>query len=98
MSSRGELYITEDCRDAFAPKLDKAFGKDEWYLDPSNYMNFWCESEIPTSIEVNVLNSETEEIIGRVEIIGKQSIETEYGESYIVISPKKIKIIKNVKG
>lgn len=97
MSSFGELYITEDCTDAFESELNKAFGKEKWRLDPGSYANIWRENQMPTSIEVNVLNDMTDEIIGRVEIESKQRITTQHGESYVEISPKKIKIINKVK-
>ena len=47
MSAEGELYVDEECRDAFKDKLDKWFGKDNWNLVGSDYGGIYSLSEMP---------------------------------------------------
>ena len=97
MSSFGELYILEDCTDTFEEKLNKAFGEENWRLDCSKYRDVWNENEFPLSVELDVLDDDTDEKIGEVEITSKHKIEYEYEAHIIRIIPQKIKILQKVK-
>lgn len=94
MSSRGTLYIDEECRDTFQAKLDNWFGKDMWQLDGSPFSDYWDLANFPEVVEVNVKDMETDEIIGKVEITSEFDIWDNYGERYIETSPKSIKLLE----
>ena len=96
MSAPGELYITEICSDVFKEQLDKWFGKDRWYLNPSRYADYWDESEFPDIMEINVQNYDTGEIMGVVRIENCFEIEKDmFGKRYIVAIPRKIILVRS---
>ena len=98
MSSDGELYINEDCRDAFQKELDKAFGRGKWALDAGQYSNYWDMSKFPEKAKVDVIDAETrEKNIGQVEITSKPYINGTYYGRLIEMEPKKIKILSKIK-
>jgi len=98
MTAEGVLYIDETCRDKFQKELDKAFGKDKWRLDGSQYSHIWDVTKMPKEVNADVLDEKTDEIIGRC------VIENKYEQKYDDISdcmylnpyPFKIKLLEKV--
>jgi hypothetical protein len=91
MSSGGELYVNETCRDEFADELDKLFGKDEWNLDASGFSDFWDMEQLPETITAPITNNDRK-VIGEALITSEFSIvDGGYGR-YIEANPTKIKI------
>lgn len=95
MSSRGELFITEDIRDKFKVKLDKMFGKDCWELDGGDYYNLWDERNFPDVVEVNIENVEGDKI-GEIRVQVKFSVEGDelYGRAVEVRAGKLLLLTK----
>jgi len=98
MSADGELYISEVCRDVFEEELSEVFGKGKWRFEVSGFSDFWNMSDFPSMVEVNVLDTETDEHIGIAKIHSKPYIrEDNFGGRYIEVEPEKIEIevVKN---
>lgn len=95
MSSRGELFITEDVQDKFRNRLDKLFGRDCWELDTTDWMNMWDEREFPDIAEIDVIDGE-ETKIGKLKVSVKFSVEGDamYGRTVEVKSGKLISLEK----
>lgn len=93
MSSRGELYINEDCADTFRKELDEWFGEDNWRLDVNDYAGYYDISQLPITINVKVLDDDTDEEIGEVEIENNFYVENEGYGAYVEVEPKSIKLI-----
>ena len=74
MSSRGELFITEDIRDKFKTKLDRMFGKNCWELDSGDYYDLWDERSFPDVVEVSIENAEGDKI-GEIKVEVKFSVD-----------------------
>ena len=97
MTAEGELYVDEECRDAFKDKLDKWFGKDNWNLVGSEYSGYGSLSEMPDKMIVDVEDVDEGKPLGKVEIKNKFEIEEDMGGRYITCVPKSIKLIGKVK-
>jgi hypothetical protein len=94
MSADGELYVNERCRDTFATELDEWFGKDNWMLDVSNYMDIWDLRTLGDTMRVIVKDDETgDKILGEVEITNRFFIEDGMEGKYIEVEPESIKLI-----
>jgi len=93
MSADGELYVNETCRDEFGEELDNWFGKGEWELNVSPFMDCWDMAQFPAVIEVEVIDEDNNKI-GKVEITNEFVIEGGY-ERYIECYPKSIKLLEN---
>jgi len=99
MSSRGELFVTEDVREKFKNKLDKVFGKGRWELAVGDYCNLWDEREFPSVVEIDVMEGDwelDEAKIGEIKVEVKFSIEGDklYGRAIEVEARKLISITK----
>lgn len=97
MTASGELYVDEECRDAFEKELNKWFGKTEWHLDGTPYGGTWVLSEMPNKMNIDVItydNDDKRVVLGVVEIINEFSVEEEMGGRYIECTPKSIKLIR----
>lgn len=93
MSSDGELYMQE-CEDFFRDELDKTFGKDAWRMETASYWNFWDMRQWPDRAEVNILDSKTDEVIGKATIVSKWKV-VDYGFSKgVEPEPHRIEIVK----
>lgn len=97
MTAGGELYVDEDCRDKFQEQLDKEFGKDIWKLDGSDYSYIWNTASMPPELTVDVLNEETDEIIGNIIIENKYEKEYDGMQDIMYLQPYPDKITKIVK-
>jgi hypothetical protein len=96
MTASGELYVDEECRDAFEKELNKWFGQNEWHLDGSPYSGTWVLADMPTKMDIDVItydNDDKRVVLGVVEIINKFSIQEEMSGKYIDCTPKSIKLI-----
>lgn len=98
MSSDGELYVGEQCRDMFADKLDKVFGKGKWSFDVGPFMSMWNMAEFPTTVEVNILEDDNDFVIGQAVITSVPSIEESMESRYTELTPQGIVIYKRVDG
>lgn len=99
MSSRGELFVTEDVREKFRNKLNKVFGKEKWELNVGDYYNLWDEREFPSVVKIDVMGGNwesNERKIGEIEVEVKFSIEGDelYGRAIEVEAGKLISITK----
>lgn len=96
MSADGELYVNEDCRDAFEKELNKAFGKHKWHLSGSKFSDHWDMGSFPKKITVDVMGDVcNDEKIGVATIISKPYIEENaFGERRVEMDPQKITIKK----
>lgn len=95
MTSEGELYVDETCRDKFEDKLDKVFGKNKWKLEGSNHSDYNLTT-IPANISVAVMDENNEDYIGRADIVSKFELEEDVmtGIRYGVAVPFEIQIHK----
>jgi hypothetical protein len=91
MTAKGELYINENCRDAFENKLNVIFGKD-WNLDGSPYGDIWDMAKFPDIAEVEVKDDD-DSIIGKVKIFSNFTIEDAGDGKYVEISPEHLEVI-----
>lgn len=64
MSSFGELFVDEDCRDEFSEEIDTIFPDIDWRLDGSNYIDCWSVEDLLNILEVDILDNDTDDIIG----------------------------------
>jgi len=74
MSSRGELFITEDIRDTFRDELDAVFGKENWELEANDYCHLWDERLFP-DVMIIIVSGLDKERIGRITVSIDFSIE-----------------------
>jgi len=95
ISSRGELYIDEECRDYFEVDLNDYYGMGNWKLDGSPFCNDYDISNFPDVVEVDVLDSETNELIGKVKIRSEFYVEGDI-EKYIEIRPLAIERLDDI--
>lgn len=93
MTAKGTLYIDEECRDCFEKELNEWFGKDMWQLNGNDFGGCWDMANFPEVVEVKVKDNETDELIGKVEIISEFKIEGDI-ERYIETYPKSIKLLE----
>ena len=93
MTSEGELYVDETCRDEFKKYLDEEFGENSWELDGSNYSNYYDLTEIPTNISVPITDT-YRRFIGRADIINSFEVEENDLGRFINVMPLKIQIFK----
>ena len=89
MTCSGELYIDEDCRDAFEKELNDVFGKN-WYLSGCSGQNL---DEISGIEEVEV-NDEDGKQIGEAIIYSEKAYNDDVG---VVLTPIAIQIKKENK-
>ena len=96
MTAEGILYVDETCRDKFKKELNEAFGKGKWRLDGSQYSHIWTYEKIPPETNVDVLNKETDIVIGRMVIENKykQAYDDIGDIMYLKPYPFKIKILE----
>jgi len=94
MTAEGELYVDEECRDIFEKQLNKEFGKDKWRLDGTPYGYIWNRTQMPPEIAVDVLDIDTDEILGSVVITNKYSQEYDDMQDcmYLNPTPSKLKV------
>ena len=64
-----------------------------WRLEGNDFGEYWDMANFPKFVEVNVKDDETDEIIGKVEIISEFNIEEDI-ERYIEAYPKSIKLLE----
>jgi len=64
-----------------------------WRLEGNDFGEYWDMANFPKFVEVNVKDDETDEIIGKVEIISEFHIEEDI-ERYIEAYPKSIKLLE----
>lgn len=94
MTADGELYVDEQCRDAFAQKLDKWFGVNNWDLSGSEFWDLWDMRLMPNSIIVNVLDSRNREnILGKVKITNRFFVDDNGYGKYIECAPENIELV-----
>lgn len=98
MSADGELYVGESCRDAFADELDKVFGKGKWSFDVAPFTFMWNMAEFPTTIEVNIVEDDSDFVIGQAVITSIPTIEESMESRYTELTPEGIVIYKRVDG
>ena len=97
MSADGELYM-QGCEDFFRDELNKAFGKDAWRMETEVYWDFWDMREWRDRAEVNILDLETSEVIGKATIVSKWKV-VDYGFSKgVEPEPHRIEIVKKERG
>lgn len=93
MTAKGELYIGEDCRDAFEKDLDEWFGKDKWKINGSDFSDCWDMEQFPEVAVVDVVDYNRNKI-GKVEITSHFYVEDDgYGRS-VGCEPKSIKLLE----
>jgi len=97
MSADGELYIGETCYDCFYDELTKVFGKNKWRLDQGKFSDAWNMNEFPLKVNVNVLDIETEKLIGVATITSEAVVEDDGYSRYIVLHPISIQIVSKKK-
>ena len=93
MSADGELYVGETCRDYFADKIDKVFGKNKWKFDVSKFYDAWDMNIFPLKVGIDVMDIEGDYFIGKA-VVDSIAIVVEDYERYIELMPKRIKITK----
>ena len=88
MSSDGELYIQETCRDVFWEQLNEQFGEGNWRLDARGFYDFWDLSQFPSVVEIPVLDNETDKVLGIAKIVSKPEIKDDGYGRYIDVEPE----------
>ena len=86
MSSRGELFVTEDVSDTYRKELNKVFGKN-WRLYAEGVTMWYDIRDFPDELKIDVENYDTDEKIGEIIIAVKKYIEDMGYGSYIEIKP-----------
>jgi len=95
MTSRGELYINEDCAWVFSSELNRDFGTDKWQLDGSKFSHINDMSQFPNIVDVDVADRDTQIIIGSARITSKPVIQKNNNERWIEVVPQGIHITVN---
>jgi len=98
MTAEGILYVDETCRDKFKKQLDKEFGKDKWKLDGSPYGYIWNTAQMPPELAVDVLDDETDKVIGHIIIENKYEKEYDGMQDCMYLQPYPYKIKSIWKG
>lgn len=95
MTAPAELYINEECRDAFQKELNEAFGEGRWKLY-STYYNNYMLSQLPEKLYVPVWSDyDDNKCLGMAIITNNFDIDEDVeGTRYVVIGPEKIEIFK----
>ncbi|MHA1787871.1 MAG: hypothetical protein ACTSXT_01460 [Candidatus Helarchaeota archaeon] len=98
MSSRGELFVSEEIRDTYGKKLDKIFGKNNWQLDGSDYYGLYDEKNFPDELEAKILDSLTRnKIIGKITVKVNSYIQKGNFGNYIEVEVGKLVNIKDLR-
>ena len=95
MTALGELMIDEDLRDLVTEKVNKLFGEN-WRLDGSDYSDVWIIKDMKGHHKIKIVDSNTDKILGLVEVDISTFINEEAFEEFIDAKfiEESIKIIK----
>ncbi len=92
MSTRGETFVSEEVGDGYKKELNRAFGKGKYRLHLEGSYNMCDERLFPDSLEIDVLDYETDKKIGTIKVDIRKFIDDNGYGSFIEIEPDGINI------